>query len=292
MAYSGFQPPNNQIVVAGDPTVQELKIETATNCKPGRLVTRGTNDDDIVVCDGLKPPIGILGYEQAHPSFKPDTRAGLYAAGAMAPVLNGDFTAISPGGLAPGTIGKKGEILLSWSDGMVIPGVILGGKTGIRIPFVKSTTEKRTGVVLPAGVVVRDCIIKVDTAVANATIDVGTYSTAGGDADGFLDGESCSVAGLVEHNNVDATASNNTLGALLVESDIKSADTTALYASIPTGYLVPDGGKEVTYTTTNHDVAGEIFLIIDSPGVIQVGKIETTANASSAAADVVYKCLI
>ena len=106
---------------------------------------------------------------------------------------------------------------------------------------------------------VRDCIIKVDTAVAGATIDVGTYSTADGDADGFLDGERCSVAGLVEHNNVDDTAANNTLGALLVETDIKSADSPALYASIPTGYLVPDGGKEVTYTTTNHDVAGEIF---------------------------------
>lgn len=292
MAYSGFQPPNNQIVVAGDPTVQELKIETNTNCKPGRFVMRGTNDDDVVVCNGLKAPIGILGYEQAHPSFKPDTRASLYAANAMAPVLNGDFTAISPGGLAAGTVGKKSELLVSWSDGLAVPGVILGGRVGIRIPFGKSATEKRTGVILPAGVIVRDCLIKVDTAVTDATIDVGTLSSASGDADGFADGVSCGTAGLVQFGDVDATAANNTRGAYLVESDIKSADSTALYLSVGTGYLVPEGGKEVTYTTTDHAVAGEIFLIIDSPGVIPVGKIETTANAASAAANVVYKCLI
>jgi hypothetical protein len=292
MAYSGFQPPNNQIVVAGDPTVQELKIETATNCKPGRFVMRGTNDDDIVVCNGLKPPIGLLGYEQAHPSFKPDTRAGLYAANAMAPVLNGDFTAISPGGLAAGTVGKKSEVLVSWSDGLAVPGIILGGRVGIKIPFGKSTTEKKTGVKLPAGVVIRDAIIKVDTAVASSTIDVGTDSGDSGDADGFADGVSCATAGLVMWNDVDGTAANNTRGALLVESDIKTADTTALYLSVGNGYLVPTGGKEVTYTTTDHDVAGEIILFVESPGVIPVGKLEITANAASAAANAVYKCLI
>lgn len=292
MAYSGFQPPNNQIVVAGTPTLQELKIETATNCKPGRFVMRGTNDDDIIVCNGLKPPIGVLGYEQAHPSFKPDTRAGLYAAEAMAPVLNGDFTAISPGALAVGTAGKKGEILVSWSDGMVLPGIILGGNVGIKIPFGKSATEKKTGVTLPAGVVVRGAMVDVGTAVAGATIDVGTLSTETGDADGFLDGVSCAVAGRPELNLVDGTAENNTLGALLVESVIKSGDESALYFSVGTGYLVPSGGKEVTYTTTESAVAGEIILIIEAPGVVPVGKLETSANAASAAANAVYKCLI
>lgn len=292
MAYSGFQPPNNQIVVSGSPTVQELKIETATNCKPGRFVMRGTNDDDIVVCNGLKPPIGILGYEQCHPSFKPDSRTGTYAAGAMAPVLNGDFVAISPGAVVAGTVGLKSQLLLSWSDGMAIPGVMLGGRTGIRIPFTKNASEKRTGVILPAGVMVRDCVVKVDTAVASSTIDVGTYSGDSGDADGFADGVSCATAGLVNWNLLDDATAKTTLGALIMEAELKSADTTALYYSVGTGYLVPAGGKEVTYTTTDHDVAGEIFLIIDSPGVIPVGKLEITANAASAAANGVYKCLI
>jgi hypothetical protein len=243
MAHSGFQPPNNQIVVAGSPTLQELKIETATNCKPGRFVARGTNDDAIVVTDGVKPPIGLLGYEQTHPAFKPDSRAGTFAAGAIAPVLNGDFTAISPAAVVAGTVGLKSQFLMSWSDGMVIPGVILGGRTGIRIPFTKSTTEKKTGVKLPAGVLVRDCVIKCDTAVASSTIDVGTDSGDSGDADGFADGVSCATAGLVNWNLVDDATTKTTLGALLTETDIKSADTTALYLSVANAYLVPAGGK-------------------------------------------------
>lgn len=292
MVNAGFQPPNNQIVVAGSPTRQELKIKANANCYPGRMVARGANDSEVVVCDGINPPIGLLGYEQAHPSFKPDSRAGLYAVGAAAPILNGDFTAISPGAVAVGTIGLKSQILVSWSDGMMIPGVMLGGRVGIRIPYAKSATEKKTGVILPAGVIVRECIIKVDKAVAASTIDVGTFSTDTGDADGFADGVSCATTGLVNANLVDATAENNTLGALLVESDIKSADAPALFLSAGTGYLVPTGGKEVSYTTTDSAVTGEIFLVIDSPGVVPVGKLEITANAASAAANGVYKCLI
>jgi hypothetical protein len=96
----------------------------------------------------------------------------------------------------------------------------------------------------------------------------------------------------VNWNLVDDATTKTTLGALLTETDIKSADTTALYLSVANAYLVPAGGKEVTYTTTDHDVAGEIILIIESPGVVPVGKLEITANAASAAANGVYKCLI
>ena len=42
--------PKNQIVVSGKPDVQYLNIETATNCYPGRLVKKGTHDNDLVVC--------------------------------------------------------------------------------------------------------------------------------------------------------------------------------------------------------------------------------------------------
>lgn len=290
--YSGYNPPANKIIVAGNPLVQELKIETATNCYPGRVVTGGTNDDDVKVADGIGVPIGVLGYEQCNPGFLPDNITSLYTAGAMAPVLNGDAVFKMPGGLVAGTVAKKRSLLLSWSNGQLIPGVELGGRYGIVIPFVKSATEKRTGVILPAGVVVRDTLINVKTALAEAIIDVGTYSAETGDADGFLDGESCATAGLVNHNLVDATAGNNTLGALLVESDIVDANTTALTFSVGTGYLVPAGGKEVTYTTTDGTVAGDIIIIIESPGVIPFGMTEKSANASAAAADIVYKCLV
>jgi len=48
--------PSGRIVAVGDPLVDELKVETATNMYPGRLVKKGTNDDDIVVCDASGKP--------------------------------------------------------------------------------------------------------------------------------------------------------------------------------------------------------------------------------------------
>ena len=90
MAYSGYVKPTNKIVVAGKPLVQELKVETATNMYPGRLVTKGTNDDDIIVNTASTAVIGWLGYEQiTNPGFQPDTVDSIYIINAQAPVLNG-----------------------------------------------------------------------------------------------------------------------------------------------------------------------------------------------------------
>lgn len=90
MAYSGYVKPTNKIVVAGKPLVQELKVETATNMYPGRLVTKGTNDDDILVNTASTAVIGWLGYEQiTNPGFQPDTVDSIYTINAQAPVLNG-----------------------------------------------------------------------------------------------------------------------------------------------------------------------------------------------------------
>jgi len=46
---SGLTKPTNQIVVAGDPRAEIYKVETATNMYAGRLVIKGTNDDDVIV---------------------------------------------------------------------------------------------------------------------------------------------------------------------------------------------------------------------------------------------------
>lgn len=96
MAYFGYTRPANKIVVAGNPLVQELKVETATNMFPGRLVKKGTNDDDVVVVaadtDGI---VGVLGWEQAHQVHRPDTVTTIYAASAQAPVLSGSFVGVA-----------------------------------------------------------------------------------------------------------------------------------------------------------------------------------------------------
>lgn len=290
MAYSGVNPPNNLIAFGGAPSIQELKIETATNMYPGRFVIKGTNDDDIKVADGITQPIGVLGYEQCNPVFKPDSITGIYTVNYMAPVLKGQTYIKSPSGLALGGSATKGDFLISWSDGKVLPAIEVGGRLALKIPFSKNTSEKDTKVKIPAGALVEDVGLLVTTAVASGTVDVGTLSTDSGDADGFLDGESAAAAGYVIHNNVDATAANNTVGALLVEADIKSADTTALYLSVPNGYLVPAGGKTISYTTSDHDIAG--FILVFLRGSVKVGQCEASISALSATQDISYKLLI
>jgi hypothetical protein len=113
--YSGFRKPNNKIVVAGEPLVQELKVETATNMYPGRLVKKGTNDDDIVVAGATDTPIGWLGYEHAHPDYRPNTPDTAYSANDRAPVLNGDIIIV--GRLASGQNVAKGALLTVAANG-------------------------------------------------------------------------------------------------------------------------------------------------------------------------------
>lgn len=291
MTQTGYVTPNNKIIMGGNPLVQEAKVENATNMYPGRLVSRGTNDDDIIVCDGSEAPIGWLGYEQAG-VFMPDDLKTAYAVDAQAPVLSGAGNLIyMPSGLAAKTVATKRDLLASWGNGQVVPVVNIGGRTAVKIPFSKSTTEVQT-VTLPAGSIVREVIPYCTTAVASSTIDIGTLSSDSGDADGFIDGASLATAGFVVPNQVDTTAANNTIGELLVESDIKTADATALYYSVPTGYLVPAGGKVLTYTTSDHTVAGFILVVLENFGIGVVGKCEKTVSAASAAADIQVRTLI
>jgi hypothetical protein len=288
MAYSGINPPNNMIVAGGNPLIQELKIETAANCYPGRFVIKGTNDDDVVAGDGVAQPVGVLGYEQCNPAFRPDDIDHIYTIAAKAPVLKGPAFIHSPVGLAVGTYAKKGDFLLSWSAGKVVPAVSVGGRLALKIPFSQNASETSTGVVLPAGVVVRDVMIRVEDEVASGTIDVGTLSSDSGDANGFLVSESAAAAGYVMHNSADATTGNITVGDLLQEVELKDANSV-LYG-VPIGYLVPAGGKTITYTTSAHAIAGDILIFLE--GSVAVGQVEKSVTAMAAAADILFNLLI
>jgi len=294
MGYYGFVEPDNKIIAYAPNTVliQEEKAE-ATTIKPGMVVMKGTNDDDVVICDGVtKAPFGVAGYEQSFlgaassTSNRPANVATAYAKDARVPVLGGGgFVAMMT--LAPGVGTVKGDLLASWGGGTVVPVVPMPGGLGVRIPFVKNATEFDTGVDLPEGIIVSDVIVEVTTKVANATIDIGLLSTEdnnGGDADGFLDAEDCGTAnGFVKHNLVDGTATNNTLGTYLVEAVIKSADTTALFYSSPTFHVVGGGQVSVSYTTTNSDkLAGNFYMVCAAPGFQIVGRAEETLAVATA----------
>jgi len=244
------------------------------------VVMKGTNDDDVVACDGVtKAPFGIAGYEQSFlgaassTSNRPANVDTAYAKDARVPVLGGGgFVAMLH--LAPGVGTVKGDLLASWGGGTVVPVVPMPGGYGVRIPFTKNTSETDTGVDLPEGMIISDVIVEVTNEVANATIDVGLL---GGDADGFLDGESCAAKGFVKHKTVNDSAAKNTLGAYLVESDIKSSDTSALFVSVPGVYVVGDGKVSVSYTTSDSDnLAGNIYMVCAAPGFQIVGRAEET----------------
>jgi len=116
MAYVGLKKPTNKIVVGGEPLVQELKVETATNMYPGRLVTKGTNDDDVVVCGATDKPIGWLGFEHTQPAYRPADVDTIYAQNDQAAVLNGGHFFIV-GRLASGENVSKGDWLVPAANG-------------------------------------------------------------------------------------------------------------------------------------------------------------------------------
>ena len=276
VAHSGFVHPTNKVIVQGKPEVLDRTAEVDT-IKPGLVVKRGTTQDLIKLGDFSTQTLGFAGYEQAsQPNFsatsiyevnRPEGLTGAYAQGAKVPVLYlANFILLSK--MQAGSAAFKGDDLACLSGGELVAGKMTDKGFAIRVPFVKKTTEFATGLVLPAGAIVSDVFIEVATAAAGSSIDVGLLETGengetGGDADGFLDGESCVNAGRVQHVEVGTSAAANTLGALLVASDIKTADQTPLYMSVPKKHVCDGIAKTVSYTTSNHTVAGNIYIVIE-----------------------------
>jgi len=281
-----------KIVLAGTPVVQEKKLgsnATVASMLAGCLVARDSSDEKIQENEcATTRPTGWLGFEKAHPDYKPATVTTAYAASDFAPVIAG-AGAVLVSKLAAGVAAVQGDYLAPWTSGLLVPVVRVGGSWALKVGFTKQTSEVDTTIDLPQYMVVRDCIIDCTTNVGSSTIDVGLNEDVGGDGgesggdlDGFLDGESCATAGIVKHNMVDATASNNTLGALLVEVDIKDATGTPVYYSVPTvpGHVCDGTAKSLTYKTSDHAIIGNILLVLEAPR----GSFEPVAIAEQAIA--------
>ena len=292
MGYYGFVEPDNKVIAYAPNTIliQEEKAEEAT-IKPGMVVMKGANDDDVVACDGVtKAPFGVAGYEQSFlgaassTSNRPANVDTAYAKDARVPVLGGGgFVAMMH--LAPGVGTVKGDLLASWGGGTVVPVVPMPGGYGVRIPFTKNTSETDTGVDLPEGMIISDVIVEVTKEVESATIDVGLLyaeNNNGGDADGFLDGESCADLGFVKHNTVTTAAAGAaplTLGDYFKEADILDATGSggAQTYRVPNYHVVGGGQVSVSYTTSeNADIAGNIYVVCAAPGFQIVGRAEET----------------
>lgn len=299
--YFGFKKPSNKIVVAATDSCffSEYKLESATNAYAGRLAMMGTNEDDIVVADGVTyMPHGFIGYEQSFlgstsvTSNRPSTVDTIWTVSMRVPVLKGGGFWIV-GAVPIGVDIKKGDLLAPWTGGTLVPVAPMNGGYAIRVPFSKNATEKDTGLDLPAGMTVRDVIAKVVTAASGASIDVGIGigTESGFDTDGFLDGESCATAGFVVHVNGNTTEANNTLGALIA-TGIKSGDSTPLYLDVPKAYVGNGTCKSLCYTTSDHTVAGYLYFVVEGAGFAPVAVAEQNLAATTAVTDLMVKSLI
>lgn len=133
---------------------------------------------------------------------------------------------------------------------------------GLRVAKVNITApaddaETKTGWSLPANAVVVDVFLNVTTAEVTGTtetIDVGTDSSDGGDADGYLVGVAVDTTGLVKGTLVN---SGQTKGDLLRVDEGGASD------------FVPEidiasGGKEITFTAASDnfdELVADIFIL-------------------------------
>lgn len=300
MADLGFVKPENDVIIGESPSRYDLNVEVTTNMIPGRLVIKGTTDFDIIAGTALKPPAGWIGYAQgSNSAAKPATRDTAFAADVTAPIHKGGGFPIRAN-LVTGAKVDRNDHVANWAAGQVIGPVSPGdGGLWLKVPFVKKISEYDTKIELPAGMLVADTLIEITDNVAGSHIDVGIDSgEAGGDADGFVDGQDCATAGMYNPGATLTTGSNETYisaairGALLatVVAGTDLATDVGTYKELK--HLCDGTAKTVTYTTSDHAITGNIYLLLVHPNFQRVAQANETVDASAAAADLWAKSVI
>lgn len=162
--------------------------------------------------------------------------------------------------------------------GADVDSVIVEKTQSIPIAFGDGTGENQTSFTLPSNSIVKAVYLRVKTAEATGatkTINVGTLSTASGDADGFLAGVSVAATGLVGPAITETTGVNevyisaSTHGALLADQEL-GTDVAGNTGFINSRSDISSGGKVVTWTPGGNDFAEfEADIIIDYQEVVE-----------------------
>jgi hypothetical protein len=289
----GFVKPLNKIVCWGKPSFDvEREVETATSMYPGRLVKKGTTDNEVVVATPATAPIvGWLGYDNTPVQHKEVSVDTIYTVNARASVIwGGPFGIV--GSLTPNVAVEMGDFLAPWASGELIPVEHCEFGWAIKIPFTKNASQTDTGVDIIAKMLITGATARITTAAGSATIDVGlgNGTEAGFDADGLIDGLSCAATGPGVHVNADSTAGNATVGILLMDQ-IKDA-STPIYATIMEPMVCDGTCISVDYTTSSHTVAGYILVGIKAPGFFPVARALEAVSSSASSQDIMVENLI
>jgi len=140
-----------------------------------------------------------------------------------------------------------------------------------RISFSANTSETDTGVDLPSTAVILDVFLKVTTAEAGKTINVGLLSSeTGGDADGFVAGASLASTGVVVPAVTVTSGTNEdylsacTYGAFLADFTAGS-DNAGDVGTFNKKLFATDSvtAKSLTYTCSSgtSSAAGYIYIV-------------------------------
>jgi len=141
----GYQKPTNAIVVAGTPMAQYLLVKAVATMYAGRLVMKGSADDEVIVNTGEGTAVGWLGYEQTQKGFRPATVDTIYTGYDSSPsvrihaaVLSGPGMVIV-GSLAVSQTIVKGDMLVATTAGQLIKWTV--GHTPVAIAEESVTTS-------------------------------------------------------------------------------------------------------------------------------------------------------
>jgi len=125
----GFVEATDKIVLAGTPFVTEKEVENGTNMYPGRLVKKGSTDNEVVVNTAKNAaPYGWLGYEHTPIEYRPATKDTIYVAGDRAAVVFGPIVIRAK--LATSQTVVMGDKLVGAADGMLSKATQVNIETG------------------------------------------------------------------------------------------------------------------------------------------------------------------